>query len=118
MSSKITKVLSTALGRAGESRVRCAIDVAIDRDRLPLSSFAARASARDAAVMSGITAIMGTVQAWEASHGTTIEVAIRASEGIVDVVAPRSLIEVIAEMDEVAAVDTAGPKQGAETRSR
>ena len=105
MSSKITKTLRAAIVRAGESPVRCAVDVAVDHDRLPLTSFAARAAARDAAVMAGITAIMSTVQAWEAAHGSTIEIAIRATEGIVDVVAPHGLIEAIAVLDETAAVD-------------
>jgi hypothetical protein len=118
MSSKITKMLSMAISRAGDAPLRCAIDVAVDHDRLTLSSFAARAAAKDAVVMAGITAIMGAVQSWESAHGTTIDVAIRATEGIVDLVAPRGLIEVIAEMDEVAALDTNGPTRVSMSRRR
>jgi hypothetical protein len=118
MSRKITKTLSAAISRAGDAPVRCAIDVAVDHDRLTLSSFAARAAAKDAAVMAGITAIMGAVQAWESTHSTTIEVAIRATEGIVDLVAPRGFIEAIAEMDQVAALDASGPVRAATSRGR
>jgi len=118
MSSKITKLLRAAIVRAGESPVRCAVDVAVDHDQLPLSSFAARAAAKDAAVMAGITAIMATVQAWEATHGSTIEVAIRATEGIVDVVAPHDLIDAIAALDESAALDVSGQAPASPSRKR
>jgi hypothetical protein len=118
LSRKITKRLADAILRAGEAPLRCAVDVAVDHDRLPLSSFAARATAKDAAVMAGITAIMGTVQAWEATHGTTIEVGIRATEGIVDLVAPRGLLEAIAELDEVAALEATAPVRASTSRSR
>ena len=118
MSRKITKALSASITRAGDAPVRCAIDVAVDHDRLTLSSFAARAAAKDVAIMAGITAIMGTVQAWESTHGTTIDVAIRATEGIVDLVAPRGLIEAIAELDQVAALDATGPVRATTSRAR
>ena len=118
MSRKITKALSASITRAGDAPVRCAIDVAVDHDRLTLSSFAARAAAKDVAIMAGITAIMGTVQAWESTHGTTIDVAIRATEGIVDLVAPRGLIEAIAELDQVAALDATGLVRATTSRAR
>lgn len=108
MSRKITKMLQAAIRRAGDAPVPCAVDVAIDHERLPMTSFAARAAAKDSAVMAGITAIMGAVQTWEAAHGSTIDVAIRATEGIVDLVAPPGLIAALAEMEEVAALDAPG----------
>lgn len=68
--------------------------------------------------MAGITAIMATVQAWEATHGSTIEVAIRATEGIVDVVAPHDLIDAIAALDESAALDVSGQAPASPSRKR
>lgn len=119
MSNKITKNLSAALRASRGGTVRCTIDVAIDHDRLPMSSFAARATARDAAILAGITAIMGAVQAWEASNGSTVEVAIRATDGIVEVAATRDLVEAIGALPEVAAIDAPFPSglRAASTRT-
>lgn len=103
--TKMTRALVKALAAPKAAKgVTCAIDVAIDRDALPLSSFEARAVARNAAIMRGIEAIIGCIRAWETDHDTTIAVAVRAPEGMVVITAPRILIETIAALVEVAAV--------------
>ncbi len=51
---------------------------------------------------------MGAVRAWEVAREAMVDVTIRASEGIVEVAAPRDLIESLAELPETSALDVTG----------
>ena len=104
---KITRALSRKLVAAttDDALVQVSVFVAIDHESLPLSSFAARAAAKNAVIMNGVLEVMTHVQKWEATHGRTIAVAVMADEGSVNMGAPRSLIDSLAATDAVAVLD-------------
>ena len=107
-SEKITRALSRKLVAAttDEALVQVSVFVAIDHESLPLSSFAARAAAKNAVIMNGVREVMTHVQKWEVTHGRTIALAVMADEGSVNMGAPRSLIDSLAATDAVAVPST------------
>ncbi len=118
-SEKITRALARTLMAAttDDALVQVSVFVAIDHDSLPLSSFAARAAAKNAVIMNGVREVMTHVQEWEATHGRTIALAIMADEGSVNMGAPRSLIDSLAATDAVAVLDVPETKPAPRTPS-
>ena len=118
-SEKITRALARTLMAAttDDALVQVSVFVAIDHDSLPLSSFAARAAAKNAVIMNGVRDVMTHVQEWEATHGRTIALAIMADEGSVNMGAPRSLIDSLAATDAVAVLDVPETKPAPRTPS-
>ncbi len=118
-SEKITRALARTLMAAttDDALVQVSVFVAIDHDSLPLSSFAARAAAKNAVIMNGVREVMTHVQKWEATHGRTIALAIMADEGSVNMGAPRSLIDSLAATDAVAVLDVPETKPAPRTPS-
>ena len=118
-SEKITRALSRKLVAAttDEALVQVSVFVAIDHESLPLSSFAARAAAKNAVIMNGVREVMTHVQKWEATHGRTIALAVMADEGSVNMGAPRSLIDSLAATDAVAVLDVPETKPAPRTPS-
>ena len=118
-SEKITRALSRKLVAAttDDALVQVSVFVAIDHESLPLSSFAARAAAKNAVIMNGVREVMTHVQKWEASHGRTIALAVMADEGSVNMGAPRSLIDSLAATDAVAVLDVPETKPAPRTAS-
>ena len=118
-SEKITRALSRKLVAAttDEALVQVSVFVAIDHESLPLSSFAARAAAKNAVIMNGVREVMTHVQKWEATHGRTIAIAVMADEGSVNMGVPRSLIDSLAATEAVAVLDVPETKPAPRTRS-
>jgi len=116
---KITRALSRKLVAATSDDVivQVTVFVAIDHESLPLSSFAARAAAKNAVIMNGVREVMTHVQKWEATHGRTIALAVMADEGSVNMGAPRSLIDSLAATDAVAVLDVPETKPAPRTPS-
>ena len=116
---KFTRALSRKLVAAttDDVIVQVTVFVAIDHESLPLSSFAARAAAKNAVIMNGVREVMTHVQKWEASHGRTIALAVMADEGSVNMGAPRSLIDSLAATDAVAVLDVPETKPAPRTPS-
>ena len=118
-SEKITRALSRKLVAAttDDALVQVSVFVAIDHESLPLSSFAARAAAKNAVIMNGVREVITHVQKWEATHGRTIALAVMADEGSVNMGAPRSLIDSLAATDAVAVLDVPETKPAPRTPS-
>ena len=116
---KITRALARKLVTAttDDALVQVSVFVAIDHESLPLSSFAARAAAKNAVIMNGVREVMTHVQKWEATHGRTIALAVMADEGSVNMGAPRSLIDSLAATDAVAVLDVPEMKPAPRTPS-
>ena len=116
---KITRALSRKLVAAttDDVIVQVTVFVAIDHESLPLSSFAARAAAKNAVIMNGVREVMTHVQKWEATHGRTIALAVMADEGSVTMGVPRSLIDSLAATDAVAVLDVPETKPAPRTPS-
>jgi len=116
---KITRALSRKLVAATSDDVivQVTVFVAIDHESLPLSSFAARAAAKNAVIMNGVREVMTHVQKWEATHGRTIALAVMADEGSVTLGVPRSLIDSLAATDAVAVLDVPETKPAPRTPS-
>jgi len=116
---KITRALSRKLVAATSDDVivQVTVFVAIDHESLPLSSFAARAAAKNAVIMNGVREVMTHVQKWEATHGRTIALAVMADEGSVTMGVPRSLIDSLAATDAVAVLDVPETKPAPRTPS-
>lgn len=116
---KITRALSRKLVAAttDDVIVQVTVFVAIDHESLPLSSFAARAAAKNAVIMNGVREVMTHVQKWEATHGCTIALAVMADEGSVTMGVPRSLIDSLAATDAVAVLDVPETKPAPRTPS-
>jgi hypothetical protein len=106
-STKITRALGRKLTQAKGEPVAAVVFAAIDSDKLTLSSFAARAKQRNAAVKEQLSKVMQRVQAWEHEKGSTVPVAFKPDQAAVEVTAPAELIEALAEDEAVAAVDVA-----------
>jgi hypothetical protein len=116
---KITRALSRKLvaETSDDVIVQVTVFVAIDHESLPLSSFAARAAAKNAVIMNGVREVMTHVQKWEATHGRTIALAVMADEGSVTMGVPRSLIDSLAATDAVAVLDVPETKPAPRTPS-
>lgn len=116
---KITRALARKLMAAttDDALVQVSVFVAIDHESLPLSSFAARAAAKNAVIMKGVREVMTHVQKWEVTHGRTIALAVMADEGSVNMGAPRSLIDSLAATDAVAVLDVPETKPAPRTPS-
>ena len=116
---KITRALARKLVTAttDDALVQVSVFVAIDHESLPLSSFAARAAAKNAVIMNGVREVMTHVQKWEAAHGRSIALAVMADEGSVNMGAPRSLIDSLAATDAVAVLDVPEMKPAPRTPS-
>ena len=102
---KITRPLARQLAKSQDKPVTAAVFVAVDSDKLTLSSFAARAAQRNERVKERFSQIMNAIQSWERESGQTATVTFRPEDDAVVVFAPASLFEQLAESDAVAAID-------------
>jgi hypothetical protein len=104
-SQKVTRALAQRLAKSKGAAVSGAVFVAIDSDKLPLSSFAARAAARDKEVREKITQVMQLIHEWEQANGTRVALEVRPERPAVVVTAPAALFEALSEDAAVAALD-------------
>jgi hypothetical protein len=102
---KITKALARRLAQSKGNPVSGVVFAAIETEKLPLTSFAARAAARDQEVQQKLSRVMARVRAWESSSGQSATVAVRPDAAAVAVTAPPALFEALAEDDAVRAID-------------
>lgn len=106
--SKITKALARRLAQSKGQPVIAVVYAAIDSDTLTLSSFAARAQQRNAAVKTQLERLMGRVQEWEKESGQPAGVTFRPEDAAIVLTAPAALFEWLAGDAAVAALDIDG----------
>lgn len=103
--AKITRALARKLTQAKGKPVTGVVFASIDSDKLTLSSFAARAKQRNAAVKTQLERVMALVQEWERQSGQIAAVTFRPEDAAIALTAPPELFEKLAEDDAVAALD-------------
>jgi len=114
--SKITRALAARLARSKDQPVAGVLFAAVDTDRLPLTSFAARAAARDKEVMAKLSRIMEGIQRWETAHDRQVPLEVRPDSASILVTAPADLFATLATDPAVAAADVADPPAAAPAR--
>lgn len=104
-SAKITRALARRLAQSQGKPVDGVVFAAVDTEKLTLSSFAARAAARNQEVMAKLSALLARIRAWEASSGQKAAVAVQPEAAAVKLTAPAELFSLLAEDDAAAALD-------------
>lgn len=104
-SQKVTRKLAARLARSKGQPVRGVVFAALDTDKLPLSSFAGRAAARNKEVQAKLAALLEAVQRWEADHGQSLPLEVRPDSASVVVTAPPEAFAALAASSAVAVLD-------------
>jgi hypothetical protein len=104
---KMTRALSSRLARSKGQPVPGVLFAAVETDKLPLTSFAARAAARDQEVKAKLSHLIEAIQRWEAAHGQQVPLEVRPDDASVLVTAPPDLFAALAGDPAVAAMDVA-----------
>lgn len=102
---KTTKALAGRLAKSKGQPVRGVLFAALETDSLTLSSFAARAVARDREVRAKLSRVVEAIQRWEAEHGQAVPLEVRPGSASIAVTAPPDFFTSLAAEDAVAVVD-------------
>jgi hypothetical protein len=103
--AKITRKLASRLARSGDRPVRGAVFAALDTDRLPLTSFASRAAARNQEVQAKLSQVLAAIQRWETEHGQSLPLEVHPDSASIVVTAPAALFTALAADPAVVALD-------------
>ena len=104
-SAKMTRALAQKLAKSKGSPVQGVVFAAIDTEKLPSTSFAARAAARNKEVQDKLSGLVARIQEWETSNGQPVALEVRPDDVAVAVTAPPDIFRALAEDDLVAGVD-------------
>ncbi|MGH2353348.1 MAG: hypothetical protein ACRDI2_03940 [Chloroflexota bacterium] len=107
---KMTRALAGRLARSKGRPVTGVLFAALETEKLPLSSFAARAAARDREVKEKLSRIMAGIQQWEAARGQQVQLEVRPDDASIVVTAPADFFTSLAEDAAVVAVDVVARK--------
>jgi hypothetical protein len=102
---KVTRKLATRLARSKGRPVAGVVYAALDTDTLPLTSFAARAAARDREVQTKLAALLEAIQRWEAQHGQSLPLEVRPDSASIALTAPPEVFTVLAGTSAAAVLD-------------
>jgi hypothetical protein len=103
--AKITRKLASRLARSADRPVRGAVFAALDTDKLPLTSFASRAAARNQEVQAKLAHLLDAIQRWETEQGQSVPLEVHPDSASIVVTAPAGLFTALAADPAVAALD-------------
>jgi hypothetical protein len=103
--AKITRKLASRLARGADRPVRGAVFAALDTDKLPLTSFASRAAARNQEVQAKLARILTAIERWETEQGQPVPLEVHPDSASIVVTGPAALYSALAADPAVAALD-------------
>ena len=103
--AKITRKLAARLARGADRPVRGAVFAALDTDKLPLTSFASRAAARNQEVQAKLARILAAIERWETEQGQPVPLEVHPDSASIVVTGPAALYSALAADPAVAALD-------------